>query len=119
MTRCSTYLTVNFRHLILRNKKVSHVNFSLNYHIVCTSNARTSHVHHLHHTYPLERKKAHNFWTDYEESEIVQWVRRLITGKGGRPELGFTMAKAPMCERVRRYHFSFITIYHTTYSCNV
>ena len=48
----------------------------------------------------LEQRKAHHFWTDYEDSEIVQWVRRLITGKAGRPELGFTMAKASMVERV-------------------
>ena len=62
--------------------------------------------------------EAANFWTDYEKSSIVQWIRKLITGKhifllivindttaitgkGGPPELGFTMQKTVMFERVR------------------
>ena len=43
-----------------------------------------------------------NFWTDYEHSEIVQWVRDQVTGKNERTsKLGIYMHKAPMFERVR------------------
>ena len=48
----------------------------------------------------IVRRKATNFWSDWDNSDVVRWVRRLITGKGGRPKLGFTMSKAVMVERV-------------------
>lgn len=47
-----------------------------------------------------DKLKASNFWTDYEQSDIVRWLRRLISGKSDSPELGFTMQKQSMVERV-------------------